>query len=155
MSPTVVVDLVKNIQSAWKRYRSRPSKTLDKAVIEVCFIRHFFTSDCVRIRDDNIGKISVFAYEREETYECHRFVVTGDDAIDGPTGESLYFYYFGGSGPYKGTNYGLIIQDRDDNVLYWREVGQNPRTEWLINCLANDMEDEDEHFVFTGEPVTI
>lgn len=155
MSPTIAAEFIKSIRNTRKKYSSRPSKAPDKVVIEACFMRQFFTSDCIRIRDDGIGTINVSSYTREEAYECHRFVLTGDDSIDGPTGESLYFCYFNGSGSNRGTNYGLIIQDHDDNVLYWREAGQNPRTEWLINCLAENMEDENGQFVFRGEPVAI
>lgn len=155
MSPTVVSDLIKGLQNSWKKYRSRPTKTPDKFVIEVCFMRQFFTGDCIRIKDGNAGELNVSTYGHEKTYECHRFVLTSDDAVDGPTGEVLYFHYFDGRGNYKGANYGLVIQDHDNNVLYWREAGQNPRTEWLINCLAEDLEDGDGNFVFTGEPVTI
>lgn len=155
MSPTTVSDLIKGIQNSWKKYRQRPTKAPDKFLIEACFMRQFLASDCARIRDDGTGGISVSTYGREKTYECHRFVLTGDDSVDGPTGKTLYFHYFDGKGLYRGDNYGLIIQDCDNNVLYWREAGQKPRTEWVINCLAEDLEDGNGNFVFTGEPVTI
>lgn len=155
MSPAAVSDLIKSIQNNWKKHRSHPTKTPDKLVVEICFMRQFFTSDCVDIKDGDIGQISVSAYGHEESYDCHRFILTGDDTISGPTGETLYLYYLNGSGLYKGTNYGLVIQDHDDNVLYWREVNQKPRTEWLVNCLAEDLEDGNGNFVFVGEPVTI
>jgi len=67
---------------------------------------------------------------------------------------NCYFYYLDGKGFYAGSNYGLIIANTDDSILYWREVGQDPHTEWLINCLAGDSENTEVNPVFTGEPVT-
>lgn len=148
-------DLVLSIQSDFKTFSSEISRNPEKTIVETCFISNFFTGDCVRIQYDGTGKITVNTYGRTESYDCERFILTGDDTVDGPTKEILYFYYFGGTGFYSGTNYGLIIQDRDDSVLYWRERGQAPRTEWLINCLAETFEDENGEFVFVGEPVTI
>jgi len=155
MTSAVISDLTRKLQKNWKKYRSEPAKVPNELCIEVAFMHRFFTSDCIKLCYDGTGQINVSAYCHEESYECHRFIVTGDDTIDGPTGTTLYFYYFGGNGFCTGINYGLIIQDSDENVLYWREVGQNPRTEWLINCLADDLKDEQGKFVFPGEPVTI
>ena len=155
MAPSVVSALTKNIRNGWKKHRHHPSKAPDKTIIETSFLRRFIKTDCIRMDDGDIGQINVSAYGKEGSYECHCITITGEDTTDGPTGETLRFHYFGGSGPYRGTNYGLIILDRDENVLYWREAGQNPRTEWIINCLASDLEDGNGNFIFDGDPVTI
>ncbi len=51
-------------------------------------------------------------------------------------------------------DYSLQIID-GDNVVYQREAGQDPLTEWIINCIANDPLITDEHgnLLFAEEPV--
>lgn len=154
MASAIISNLMLGIRDCWKERTSLVPTVPDKYIVEFSFLDKYFTSDCLRTRYDDTGTLQVAAYDREEAHECLHIIITGDDTVDGPTGESLNFYYLDGQGFYAGNNYGLVITDKDDNVLYWREVGQNPRTEWLINCLAEDLEDTEGNFVFKGEPVT-
>lgn len=145
------------LDESWRKYRNQPAEAPGRLVVEASFLQRFFTSDCIRTHYDDIGQIHVYLSTNQHAgaYDCHRFIITGDDTVNGPTGETLYFYYFGSHSFRMGDNYGLIIQDQDENILYWREANQDPRTEWLINCLAYDLEDENGDFIFDGEPTTV
>lgn len=152
MASAIISNLMLGIRDCWTERTSLVPAVPDKYIVEFSFLSKYFTSDCLRTCYDGIGTLRVFGYDRQETYECHHIIITGDDTINGPTGEALHLYYFGSEGFYSGVNYGLVITDKGDNVLYWREVGQSPRTEWLINCLAEDLKDAEGDFVFKGEP---
>lgn len=39
-----------------------------------------------------------------------------------------------------------------DNLHYYRTPGQNEKTEWIINGMANDITDENGEIVFEGDP---
>ena len=64
---------------------------------------------------------------------------------------SLCLYYFDTDGQQTG----LIIVDKNNNMAYWRNANQDPRTEWQICSLAQDITDDDSNFVFDGEPYNI
>lgn len=51
-------------------------------------------------------------------------------------------------------DYSLMIID-DDNIVYQREAGQDPLTEWVINGMANDplITDESGNPLFIGDPI--
>lgn len=154
MTASAVSALISDIRKNHKKYRRHPSQTPDKMIVEVSFINKFVSKSRLSITDEGIGDISISAYGRHVVCDCHGFSITNLDCLGARIGKPLRFYYTNGIGFYKGDNYGLVIQDQDDNILYWREAGQDPRTEWLINCLAGDLEDENGQFVFTGKPVT-
>ena len=40
----------------------------------------------------------------------------------------------------------------DANLQYHRLPRQDEKTEWQLNCMANDIVDEDGRFIFEGEP---
>ena len=48
--------------------------------------------------------------------------------------------------------YALMIL-RNDNVIYWRTIEQDPATEWQINCMAGDptVTGRDGEMLFRGE----
>lgn len=154
MASAVMSNLMLGIRECWRERMSLVPTVSKDYIVELNFLGKYFTSDCLWVCYDGTGKLHVSAYDREKTCECHRIIITGDDTVNGPTGESLYFYYLDGKGFYAGSNYGLVIANTDDSILYWREVGQDPHTEWLINCLAGDSENTEGNPVFTGEPVT-
>ncbi len=49
--------------------------------------------------------------------------------------------------------YQVQIIDPEGNIVYWREPGQNPHTEWAINCMADDPEyvNAAGELAFTGD----
>lgn len=53
--------------------------------------------------------------------------------------------------------YELQIFDSDYNAVYWREPGQDPYTEWTINCMADDPEyiNATGEIAFTGDHTNI
>lgn len=64
---------------------------------------------------------------------------------------SLCLYYF----DTDGQRTGLIIVDKNNNMVYWRNADQDPRTKWQICSLAQDITDDDGNFIFDGEPYNI
>lgn len=69
-------------------------------------------------------------------------------------GETVQFIYADIPG-WPGQHDLTIIQD--DCVVYRREASQDPRTEWLINCMAGDdtVTDADGKMLFVGETTNI
>lgn len=67
--------------------------------------------------------------------------------------QTFTFLYYGGEGGYAGPGHGLVIYDECGNMLYWREIDQNPKTEWNINSMAYDLIDTNGHYIFDGDPV--
>lgn len=68
---------------------------------------------------------------------------------------AVYFQYR--LDPDHTDSYELQIIDTDDNIVYWREPGQDPHTEWAINCMADDPEYVNAAGVmaFTGDHTNI
>lgn len=89
------------------------------------------------------------------TYACATFTIyTYSHGTDSPS-HRFVFSYFGGRGGYLGLEHGLAITDEEDNLLYWREPGEDEKTQWRINCMASDLTDADGNFVFDGDPCNI
>lgn len=119
--------------------------------------RHFLSSylecdvDHIGVRNDGLGNLNtngkpcVCYILRVEPFRCgsnspnHKFI----------------FSYFGGRSGHFGPGHGLMITDEDGNILYWRNVDQNPETEWIINEMANDITDDAGNIIFDGEPCNI
>lgn len=65
--------------------------------------------------------------------------------------DSLYLAYW----DVKEKSPALMITDPDDNMLYLRNAGQNPKTEWVLNELAGDATDENGRIIFPSDPYNI
>lgn len=100
------------IRECWRERTSLIPTVSKDYIVELNFLGKYFTSDCLRACYGGTGKLHVSAYGREKTCECHRIIITGDDTVDGPTGESLYFYYLDGKGFTPEVTTGWLLQIR-------------------------------------------
>lgn len=125
-------------------------KLLELYYAEYHYLRYFMHQpDCL-----HIGKIL-----RCSGYSIRKYgicvTLTEDDIVDGPTGKGLRFIYFDGDDGPVGPNHGLIIVECDTSPFcefcYERQHGQNPKTEWIKNQLA-DLRDETGQYVFSNRP---
>ena len=123
---------------------------------EVFFVeRHFLNSqlesDTVRlsVTDAGLGNFNA------NSTCCH--VITIQSFRHGATEPShiyTFSYFNHGDGDF-GPGHGLVITDDKQNMPYWRDIGQNPKTEWLLNELASNITDADGRYIFDGDPYNI
>ena len=117
--------------------------------VELYLLSNYFQAD--HLHAGYLGIATIDFGDLIGEHECEGIIITPDDSAD----EScLYLYCFDGDGCHSGPNHTLVAT-YEDNVVYWREAWHNPHTEWNINELANNIEDEAGDFVFPGEHVQI
>lgn len=123
--------------------------------IERIFLEHYFTKPYLQVGE---------RYESEfydetsgERLPCRTIEVSSSDTIDGVSAEVLRLnYYSEQQNIAKPGRLALNITDQDDYVLYWRsEEHKDLKTEWYINCYAQDLTDENGNLIFNGEPVNL
>lgn len=70
---------------------------------------------------------------------------------------NLAFFQYRIDPDHPDAGYELIIIDTYFNLIYQREPGQDPYTEWTINCMADDPEyvNADGEIAFTGDHTNI
>lgn len=121
--------------------------------VERWFLRHHLEDDTVRCGSIKKGLGNISLTGRPCTCQliivkCFRHGVIDPSHV-------YTFAYYNERGNHFGPGHGLLITDEDDNILYWREPGQDPRAEWQINDMAGDVTDENCHLVFVGDPYNI
>ncbi len=121
--------------------------------IERLFLENYFTKAYLRVGEALEG--TFHDNNANEDFDCQTIEIASTDSIDGPPTETLQFIYYLEDDRYTGAGrLALAIVDTDASMLYWRsQFHDDLKTEWYINCYAQDLTDENGTFIFDGEPV--
>lgn len=119
--------------------------------VERHFLKDHLNDDVARIMI-TMGGISKIRFDDVE-FDCFGVTIAGFSTGSVGPNQHFTFLYYGGKGGHTGPRHGLTIYDERENMLYWRDIGQDPKKEWNINSMAGDLVDANGHHVFDGDPV--
>lgn len=113
-------------------------------IAETTYLNFWNTEHCSAPNEEGISLEPDIEYENGQA----AITITCDHRDDIEPLQLIYTLY-----P-QINDYSLIITD-GDSVVYQREAGQDPLTEWIINGMANDplITDESGNLLFIGDPI--
>lgn len=122
--------------------------------VERHFLNHYYDGDLSTIE---IGTVKNTVLEcNSKTEDTPHITIRVFDPCNGDEATTLNFIYPVTTrllAPKE--KHDLQIVDTDYNVLYWRDADHDPRTQWTINALADDITDEEGNFIFPGDHTNI
>ncbi len=120
--------------------------------VEACFLKRYFDKIPI-LRVSNVDPCEM-SHDFNSPDQGIMIRVSAENDVDGPLGVSLQIIYSLEKDQWGNISYDLTVGD-GSNIIYTREAGQDPLTEWRINELANDLCDHNGEIIFAGEPVQI